>query len=174
MSKRHEEKEHKARLAKAREEGDLIRDQPKHPNKKLNVTLPIAPSVNSAYYFRRGKPVPKKSTRDYVIQAKALIRQAMEQQRWTVPSRGTWLYMDIVVYQPDRIRRDSHNMNKIMIDCFNKIAFYDDYNVMPRINMVRLDVENPRMCIQIRAQRNSDLMRYDSAVFKAFGNTISL
>ena len=156
MSKRDASRD-KARQQKAIKNNDLFRDEPRYPRKKLVVSLPIAPSMNHMYYQRRnGKKVLTASAQRYIMEATALIRLACEEQMWMVDNRDVWYYMDIMVYMPDRKIRDSHNMLKLMLVVFQDIAFRNDYFIMPRIQDVSLDKDNPRIEVALRPQSKSD------------------
>lgn len=132
---------------------DLFRDTPKRSNKLLKVVLPIPPSVNSMYInTRRGGRTLTRKAQDYIRDSKALINLAIEEQNWVKHSKHTWLYLDIVVYMPDRKIRDSHNMLKILLDVMQGTVYDNDYYVMPRIQAVELDKKNPRIEVCVHAQ----------------------
>ena len=150
----------KARQQKAIKNNDLFRDDPHYVRKKLKVVLPLAPSMNHMYIQRRsGKRVLTNTAQRYIMVATAAIRAACEDQFWKLSNNDAWFYIDIMVYMPDRKIRDSHNMLKLMIDVFQEIAFRNDYFVMPRIQKVELDKDNPRIEVCLRAQSEHDRRR---------------
>ena len=156
MKKRNTSRD-KARQQRAIKNNDLFRDEPHYPRKKLKVTLPLAPSMNHMYFQKRnGSKVLTKTAREYIMKATALIAMAVEDQFWVVDNRDVWYYLDIIVYMPDRKIRDSHNMLKLMLDVFQEVAFRNDYFVMPRIQKVELDKDNPRIEVCLRAQSDND------------------
>lgn len=147
----------KYRQQKAIKNNDLYRDEPAYPRKKLKVILPIAPSINHMYYHKRnGAKSLTATAKRYILESTALIREAIEEQIWMIDNRDVWYYLDIIVYMPDRKIRDSHNMLKLMLDVFQDIAFRNDYFVMPRIQGVEFDKEDPRIDVILRPQRESD------------------
>ena len=46
---------------------------------------------------------------------------------------------------PDKRIRDSHNCIKLLMDSLQGVLFPNDYFVMPRIQAVEFDKENPRI-----------------------------
>lgn len=132
---------------------DIYRDKPKYPNKKLRLSLPLPPSVNHMYYNtpNGGKRLTGKSEK-YIRESRSLINLAIEEQHWLKQEKATWYYIDLVFFMPDRRVRDSHNMLKLLLDVMQGIIFDNDYYVMPRIQSVEYDVENPRVEACIFAQ----------------------
>lgn len=147
----------KVRKERAKSELDLFRDSPHRMNKSLKIKLPIPPSVNHMYVNKRnGTKVLTTRAQHYVRDSRALINLAVEEQFWLMQEYAVWLYVDIVVYMPDRRIRDSHNMLKLLLDTMQGIVFDNDYFVMPRIQSVELDNDNPRVEVYIIPQRSSD------------------
>ena len=142
------------RNCKAKENCDLFIDKAKYPHKKLYVNLPICPSINHMYYGKT-KTLTSRAKR-YIMEASALIRLAIEEQKWCVDEGDAWMYLDMIVYMPDRKIRDSHNMLKLMLDIFQGLAFTNDYFVCPRIQGVEYDVENPRIETCLSYQTDKD------------------
>ena len=132
---------------------DLYRDKPQYPNKKLRITLPIPPSVNHMYHNTRsgGKRLTRKAE-DYIRDSRAIINQAIEEQRWIKQDKATWYYIDLTFFMPDRRIRDSHNCLKLLLDVMQGIVFDNDYYAMPRIQSVEYDKENPRLEVCVFAQ----------------------
>ena len=131
----------------------LYRDLPKYPNKKLRVTLPLPPSINHMYWNTRGggKRLTSKAER-YIRESRALTNLAIEEQQWLKQAKHTWYYIDLVFFMPDRRIRDSHNMLKLLLDVMQGIIYDNDYYVMPRIQAVEYDADNPRVEICVSAQ----------------------
>lgn len=132
---------------------DLYRDKPQYPNKKLRLNLPIPPSVNHMYYNTRGggKRLTHQAE-DYIRVSRGLINLAVEEQNWLKQRKATWYYIDLVFFMPDRRIRDSHNCLKLLLDVMQGIIFDNDYYVMPRIQGVEYDVDNPRLEVCVSAQ----------------------
>lgn len=136
---------------------DLYRNAPTQINKKLLMNLPVPPSVNHMYINTRfgGKRLTSKAE-DYIRISKALINQFVEEQNWAKIDDHTWMYVDLVFYFPDRRVRDSHNCLKLLLDVMQDIVYKNDYHVMPRIQSVEYDKENPRVDILITHQDKLD------------------
>jgi hypothetical protein len=84
---------------------DVFRKERKSSNKRLNLTLPIPPSVNSIYTMKRQYNA---KARDYIRKARGIINEAIEEQHWGLPDRQEWLYVDMVFWMPDRKIRECH------------------------------------------------------------------
>jgi crossover junction endodeoxyribonuclease RusA len=128
---------------------DLFRKERKGSNKRLSMSLPIPPSINSMYTMKRQYTA---KARRWFSTARALINMAVEEQYWGIPAREEWLYVDLVFYMPDRKIRDSHNCLKILMDALQDSVFINDYFVLPRIQSVEYDKEHPRVEVLITHQ----------------------
>lgn len=137
-----------------REITDLYRDKPQYPNKKLYITLPLPPSVNHMYYNTRngGKRLTDKAE-NYIRVSRGLINLAIEKQKWSKQKNNTWYYSDLIFFMPDRRIRDSHNMQKLLLDVMQDVVYSNDYYVMPRIQAVEYDKNNPRVEVCIMPQK---------------------
>lgn len=135
----------------------LPRIKPKSATKSLKLSLPVPPSVNSIYYNTRGggRRLTSKAEK-YMKDARAMANQAIDEQSWIAQKKGVWLYLDLVFYFPDRRRRDSHNCLKVLLDALEEIVYEDDMYVMPRIQSVEYDKENPRVELHIQAQTQNN------------------
>lgn len=108
------------------------------------------------YYNKRGGGRGLKTVAtDYMRDSRALLNQAVEDQRWSVPDKHVWLYVDMVFYFPDRKIRDSHNCLKLLLDVMQGIVYENDYVILPRIQSVEYDKENPRVELRITPQNIS-------------------
>lgn len=136
---------------------DLPRKKPRNVNKTLKLALPVPPSVNAIYYNTRGggRRLTKKAEH-YIRDVRALTNQAIDDQHWSKQEKGIWLYMDMVFYFPDRRRRDSHNCLKVLLDALESIVYVDDMYVMPRIQSVEYDKDNPRVEISVVQQTKNN------------------
>ena len=135
---------------------DLNRDMPKYPNQKIKFTLPVPPSVNHMYINAgRGKRLNREATQ-YIKTAQNICKKAIKQQNWKRDKEHVWYVMDLYYYFPDKMRRDSHNTLKILTDCLEGLLYSDDYYLLPRIQYVTLDRENPRLEIVYYPQEGND------------------
>jgi len=97
-----------------------------------------------------------KRAEEYVRTSKALTHLAVEEQKWVQQKKHVWYYADLFFYMPDRGLRDSHNMIKLLFDMMEDIAFHNDYYVMPRIQLVEYDKQNPRVEVYITTQKERE------------------
>lgn len=142
---------------RAEEEGDVYRDTPDYPNKTLELSLPLPPSVNSMYAnTRNGGRRLTSHAKKYVNVSRALINQAITEQKWIKQKRHVWLYIDLVFYMPDRRVRDSHNMLKLLLDVLEGVVYDNDYSVLPRIQSVEYDKEAPRVEARVITQTQNN------------------
>lgn len=128
---------------------DLFRKERKQSNKRLFMSLPIPPSVNSMYTLRRQLT---SRAQQYIRVTRGLVNVAIEEQHWGIPERTEWLYVDLVFYMPDRKIRDSHNCLKLLMDVMQDVVYVNDYFVLPRIQSVEYDKVNPRVEVLITHQ----------------------
>lgn len=125
---------------------DLEREPPQYPNQVLKVTLPIPPSVNHIYQnVGRGARRLTTEAVKYIKTAQDIAKKQIRKQGWKKDNRAVWSVMDLYFYFPDKRRRDSHNCLKLLTDCMEGLLFHDDYFLLPRIQDVQLDRENPRL-----------------------------
>ncbi|MDD3414837.1 MAG: RusA family crossover junction endodeoxyribonuclease [Lachnospiraceae bacterium] len=100
---------------------------------KLCFCVPLPPSINHAYFYKGGKKIKTKTTRDYETIVKKIAIDLLEDNNAEMFPDKTKLVMDMTYYFPDHIKRDTHNTFKIPLDAMEKILYKDDYWVLPRI-----------------------------------------
>lgn len=137
---------------------DVFRDTSVSPRKFLKLSLPVPPSVNALHYNTRGggRRLTAKA-QNYTRDSRALIHAYVEKQRWAIPEKRVWLYVDMVFYFPDRRIRDASNCLKLLLDVMEGIVYHNDYIALPRIQSVEYDKLNPRVEVCISSQ--NDLAR---------------
>jgi len=124
---------------------DLDRDTPKYPDQTLTFSLPIPMSVNHMYINAgRGRRLSKQAT-EYIRTAQDICKKAMREKGWKKDKDHVWYVMDLYFYFPDKRVRDSHNTLKLLTDALEGLLFSNDYFLLPRIQTVTLDRENPRL-----------------------------
>lgn len=138
----------------SKEKEDLNRDKPRHPRRKFNGILDIPPSKNHAFVYRGYRKIPKKDTRDYRENVEAEIKSIMKDKRWKQDDEHVWYYLDLHFHFPDKRIRDSHNCIEVLMDALEGSLFDNDYYVMPRIQYVGLDRENPRLEFEFKASNH--------------------
>ena len=78
-----------------------------------------------------------------------IVAREKEKQKYTMEKKGVWLIVEITYYFPDRIRRDGHNMHKVLADALNGCAYVDDQFILIRDIEIKYDKNNPRLEIVI-------------------------
>ena len=125
---------------------DLERDIPKYPNQVLTLTIKVPPSVNHMYIHKRnGQKILTSTAKQYIKTIQDLCKKEMKKQNWKKDKESVWYVMDMYFYFQDKRKRDSHNCLKLLMDSLEGLLFTNDYFVLPRIQYVTLDRENPRV-----------------------------
>lgn len=125
---------------------DLERDIPKYPNQVLTLTIKVPPSVNHMYIHKRnGQKILTSTAKQYIKTIQDLCKKEMKKQNWKKDKESVWYVMDMYFYFKDKRKRDSHNCLKLLMDSLEGLLFTNDYFVLPRIQYVTLDRENPRV-----------------------------
>lgn len=133
---------------------DLNRDKPKHPRRKFNATIEIPPSKNHAFVYRGYRKIPKRDTRDYKETVEKKIQSIMDDKDWKQDKEHVWYFLDLKFYFPDKRIRDSHNCIEVLMDALEGSLFENDYYVMPRVQYVGLDRDNPRLEFEFKASNH--------------------
>lgn len=125
---------------------DLERDIPKYPNQVLTLTIKVPPSVNHMYIHKRnGQKILTNTAKQYIKTIQDLCKKEIKKQNWKKDKESVWYIMDMYFYFQDKRKRDSHNCLKLLMDSLEGLLFTNDYFVLPRIQYVTLDRENPRV-----------------------------
>jgi crossover junction endodeoxyribonuclease RusA len=134
---------------------DVFREDSISPRKFLKLSLPVPPSVNALHYNTRGggRRLTAKA-QNYIRDSRALIHDYVDEQRWSIPDKRVWLYVDMVFYFPDRRIRDASNCLKLLLDVMEGIVYHNDYIALPRIQSVEYDKEHPRVEVCVSSQHD--------------------
>ena len=125
---------------------DLERDIPKYPNQVLTLTIKVPPSVNHMYIHKKnGQKILTSTAKQYIKTIQDLCKKEIKKQNWKKDKESVWYVMDMYFYFQDKRKRDSHNCLKLLMDSLEGLLFTNDYFVLPRIQYVTLDRENPRV-----------------------------
>ena len=124
---------------------DLDRLDPLYPNQKITVILPMPVSLNHMYQTAGQKKRLTTKASQYIKTAQDITKKAIKEQGWHKDADGVWYVMDMYFFYPDKRIRDSHNYLKLLMDCLEGLLFPNDYFVLPRIQYVALDRDNPRL-----------------------------
>lgn len=134
---------------------DLKRDIPDHPNQKVSFSVGITPSVNHMYIAKTRTLT--KTAEKYVAETQQACLYSLKKVHWKKDNQNVWYYMDLVFWMPDLRVRDSHNCIKLLMDSLEGLFNSNDYFIMPRIQHVGYDKENPRIDITVRPQLEVDV-----------------
>ena len=125
---------------------DLNRDTPKYPFQTLTMSIPIPPSVNHMYIHKKnGSKILTKNAKEHIKELQTICKKSKKEQGWNTDKEHVWYVMDLYFYFPDKRKRDSHNCLKLLLDCLEGLLFENDYYILPRIQYVTLDRDNPRV-----------------------------
>lgn len=128
--------------------------QPKNPNQVMRLTFPMLPSANHMYHISgSGARVMDPVTRKLFAELQDYVEEQVKTQNWE-PTYNTHIIADMWFYFPDKMRRDNHNMFKFLFDLFNGIAIDDDCNLLPRVQRIEIDKQNPRIEMKLHIQRS--------------------
>lgn len=130
---------------------------------RFSAGVPVSVNHLHANTRKGGKRLTAKAE-NYVRDTRAKINSAIEEQGWSVPGAGVWLFVDLVFYFPDRRIRDSHNCLKLLLDVMEKAVYPNDYFVLPRIMSVEYDKENPRVEVKVHKQTKELRNKYIEAI----------
>lgn len=136
-----------------KKQGDrLERELPQRPRQKITLVLPMPISVNSMYLANRKRGLTRKAMQ-WFHTAQYIAKCECEKQNWIMDKGSVWYIADIDFYFNDKIKKDSHNYLKLMLDALEGIIYNNDYFVKPRINIVELDRKRPRVEITIKSEK---------------------
>lgn len=118
--------------------------QRKNEGKELHIVLPLAPTINHAYFTTRfGGRALKKHGREWMQAAQSILNHEVKRQGWELV-KDEKIKVDILTVFPDRRRRDSHNTLKLLLDAPHGYVYEDDKVVLPRCVDYKVDKNNPR------------------------------
>lgn len=130
--------------------------------RRLFLTLPLAPSVNHCYITTRwGKRILTKDAKVWFETVKKILIKEIERQHWGY-TQQTKLVAEIMTYFPNYLTRDSHNQYKTLCDAFEDYIIDNDCYLLIRQIDWQVDKENPRLEIVVRAfNPGSDKWQHD-------------
>lgn len=147
----------------SKKDTELKRDNPLKPRQKLKLTVPLPLTQNHMYVNRIVKKriirVLNGDAQKYMAQVMKYVSSEATNQGWYTEENDTWYIVDMWFYMPDRKTRDNHNCFKLLFDSLEGFAFKNDYYILPRVQEVELDRENPRVEIEIRKKVYKNLKK---------------
>lgn len=124
---------------------DLVRNKPKHPRKRLKLTIPHAPSVNLMYRYVRGRKVLTRQAISYIKAVQTIAEREVRKQSYQKEEKGVWMVLELRFYFPDLIKRDTNNTHKIIADALEGVCYENDQYLLVRDIYAKLDRDNPRV-----------------------------
>lgn len=118
------------------------------PASEIFLIIPPVPTVNNLYFNCHGRRAMTSQGRDYKTSLGAQAIHERQKQGWALTT-GKKIVMELRVFWPDRRRRDTDNIIKVIQDSFTGILYDDDRWVLPRIMDWDLDHESPRVEVKI-------------------------
>jgi len=116
----------------------------------LRIVLPgIPPSVNHMYrrftYGGRTMNVITRHAQAWMDSVRLAAKAAAVRAGWQLVPAGRKVVVRLWFYWPSRVRRDTHNTLKALLDAWQGVLYEDDYWVLPRVMDFSVDRDNPRI-----------------------------
>jgi crossover junction endodeoxyribonuclease RusA len=116
----------------------------------LHITLPIPPSVNHTYFTaKNGQRILTTDAKHWILGAQSRAMERVVLDHWEMTT-GEKVIVEMWCYWPDKRRRDTHNLDKLLLDSLEGVVFDDDKWALPRWMDFSVDKENPRVELAIR------------------------
>lgn len=125
----------------------------------LFLELPVPLSINQLYvnqtkYDHKSKayvPTGKRILSSKGLMSKKNIQKMalrqLSKQPWNIElTKEFYLYMDVIIFFPKK-GMDADNIFKILNDSLQGIVFDNDSRVLPRVQRIFYDSENPRIIV---------------------------
>lgn len=108
-------------------------------------TLPFPPSANNLYPTRRGRRVLSEAGKAYHLAVLCAVRAARK------TSIAGPVSLAILVYEPDRRRRDISNLVKVIEDGLTRAGAWGDDSQVADLHIARkgVDRERPRVDVVV-------------------------
>jgi Holliday junction resolvase RusA-like endonuclease len=118
----------------------------------LRCVVPWPPTANHCFVTTRtGRRVLTRSALQYRAQAQKLVQHERVQAAFVVPA-DAFVVVEAWYYKPDRRRRDTDNVRKVLADAVAQALDCDDSQFLWRDMAMRFDRERPRVELLLYAQ----------------------
>ncbi|GAA0071778.1 hypothetical protein UT300003_33030 [Clostridium sardiniense] len=144
-------------------------------NNKIQFTTPLPPSVNDYLGYRvvwkNGKaivfPYKKQEALNFMKLVANKLDKFIKEDKWKETDENTYVICEVDVFL-NKKRRDSDNLFKVLLDSINAVEglLYDDSLIIPRVNNVAVDVNNPRLEVILRVANKVGVFTLEE--YKAF------
>lgn len=126
---------------------------------RIRFSTPLPPSVNDylgyKVLWKRGKavvfPYKKQKALEFMSLVAKKLATFVENGEWKLTDKNTYVICEVDVFL-NKKRRDSDNLFKVLLDSINEAEglIYDDSLIIPRVRNVVIDVNNPRLEVELR------------------------
>lgn len=127
----------------------------------MKLTLPLmmennkVPTWNHIFSNTRfGGKILNKYALKYKETITEITKQWVHQSNWQ-KTENKQVIVRICVYYPNLIRRDCHNLDKIVLDSFNDVIFDDDCNALVQYIAMDIDKLHPRFEIEFEIGKDT-------------------
>ena len=118
--------------------------------KNVSLAVSIPPSVNHAYENNgRGGRILTQAAKDWKEEAYYVALQAKNKAGWRIPGKAEKLILALWVFWPDKQKRDTHNLHKLIADAFEGVLYENDRQVLIRDMDFMVDREHPRVEVEL-------------------------
>ena len=116
----------------------------------LRIVLPgVPPSVNHMYrrftYGGRTMNVITRNAQAWMDSVRLAAKAAAVGAGWQLVPAGRKVVVRLWFYWPSRVRRDTHNALKALLDAWQGVLYEDDYWALPRVMDFGVVRDNPRI-----------------------------
>lgn len=118
--------------------------------KNVSFAVSIPPSVNHAYENNgRGGRILTQAAKDWKEEAYYVALQAKNKAGWRIPGKAEKLILALWVFWPDKRKRDTHNLHKLIADAFEGVLYENDRQVLIRDMDFAVDRQRPRVEVEL-------------------------
>lgn len=126
---------------------------------RIRFSTPLPPSVNDylgyKVLWKRGRavvfPYKKQKALDFMNLVAKKLATFVDNGEWKLTDKNTYVICEVDVFL-NKKRRDSDNLFKVLLDSINETEglIYDDSLIIPRVRNVVIDVNNPRLEVELK------------------------
>lgn len=133
------------------------RSSRKVPKKRVEITIPYPPSVNTYWRMARGRMIISKRGREYRDAVDVAVKNHFDSEEVEDPRPLLGrLKVKIKAIMPDRRRRDIDNIAKATLDALGYAGIYGDDEQIDDLRIVRGEVLKPG-CLDIEITEKKEV-----------------
>lgn len=127
---------------------------------KVELVLPIPPSVNACYvncrtFGRRGRMLTEVA-KNWKLQAGYTAKAVAMTSGWKFTPAGEKIVLEIYAYWPDRRKHDMNNLHKLLCDALEGVLYENDSAVLCRDMDYGVDTKYPRIQVTVLLKTDAD------------------